>query len=99
MLPDFDDDSASLDLCERGGTVVCTCKVYVQWKYFFPTKDKDVGISLPRHLSNTWAPEFHLDALNSASRSMVKFHVSGMGKRTERDLANDRLYRETHQVE
>lgn len=74
---------------------------------FLPTKDKDVGISLPRHLSNTWAPEFHLDALNSASRqvgksasrSMVKFHVSGMGKRTERDLANDRLYRETHQVE
>lgn len=28
-----------------------------------------------------------------------KLHVSGIGKRTGRDLANDRLYRETHQVE
>ncbi len=60
MLPDFDDDSASLGLCERGGTV--------RVKLF---KDKDVGFPLPRHLSKTWhlkATNFMLDALNSASR-------------------------------
>jgi len=28
-----------------------------------------------------------------------KLHVSGIEKRTGRDLANDKLYRETHQVE
>lgn len=30
---------------------------------------------------------------------MVEFHAGGIEKRTGRDLANDRLYRETYQVE